>query len=260
MMLAGKRLLITGVVTRDSIAFEVARQAQEAGAEVVLTGFGRARRLTERAAARLPQDVDILELDVNSSADLASVAETLGERWPALDGVLHAIAFAPPDALGGGFMTASLESAQVAFQTSAYSLKALTASLQPLLQAAPEGASVVGLDFDATVAWPVYDWMGVAKAALESVARYLARDLGEFGVRVNLVSAGPIQTVAAGGIPGFDLLAESWRSCAPLGWDAKDPGPVGAAACFLFSSLSRGITGEIIHVDGGYHAMGAPVR
>jgi enoyl ACP reductase len=259
-MLSGKRLLITGVVTRESIAFEVARQAQEAGAEVILTGFGRARRLTERAAAKLPHETDVLELDVNRPDDLAAVAETLGERWPALDGVLHAIAFAPPDALGGGFMSAPLESAQVAFQTSAYSLKALTASLQPLLEAAPEGASVVGLDFDATVAWPVYDWMGVAKAALESVARYLARDLGPLGVRVNLVSAGPIETLAAGGIPGFTLLAESWQSGAPLGWDVKDPGPVAAAACFLLSSLSRGVTGEILHVDGGYHAMGAPVR
>jgi enoyl-[acyl-carrier protein] reductase I len=259
-ILAGKRLLVTGVVTRESIAFEVARQAQEAGAEVILTGFGRARRLTERAAAKLPLEADILELDVNSPADLAAVSDELGERWSALDGILHAIAFAPPDALGGGFMSAPLESAQVAFQTSAYSLKALTAALKALLESAPDGASVVGLDFDASVAWPVYDWMGVAKAALESVARYLARDLGPLGVRVNLVSAGPIETLAAGGIPGFEALAESWHSSAPLGWDVTDPGPVAAAACFLLSSLSRGITGEILHVDGGYHAMGAPVR
>jgi enoyl-[acyl-carrier protein] reductase I len=259
-MLAGKRLLITGVVTRDSIAFEVARQAQLAGAEVVLTGFGRARRLTERAALRLPEAVDVLELDVNNPADLDAVGEVLGERWPALDGVLHAIAFAPPDALGGAFMTAPLESVQTAFQTSAYSLKALSAALLPLLECAEDGGSVVGLDFDATVAWPVYDWMGVAKAALESVARYLARDLGPQNVRVNLVSAGPIETLAAGGIPGFEQLAESWQAGAPLGWDVRDPGPVAATACFLLSSLSRGITGEIVHCDGGYHAMGAPVR
>jgi enoyl-[acyl-carrier protein] reductase I len=260
MMLEGKCLLVTGVVTRDSIAFEVARQAQESGAEVVLTGFGRARRLTERAAAKLPRPVDVLELDVNREEDLRAVAVELRERWGAVDGVLHAIAFAPPDALGGRFLTTPAESALTAFQTSAYSLKALTQTLLPLLDAAPNGASVVGLDFDATVAWPVYDWMGVSKAALESVARYLARDAGPHGVRVNLVSAGPIETLAAGGIPGFDGLADTWRRQAPLGWDTRDPGPVAGAVCFLLSDLARGITGEILHVDGGYHAMGAPVH
>jgi enoyl-[acyl-carrier protein] reductase I len=196
-ILDGKRLLITGVLTRQSIAFEVARQAQLAGAEVVLTGFGRARRLTERAAAQLPCAVDVLELDVNAPEDLAALGESLAQRWPALDGVLHAIAFAPPDALGGGFMTTPPESAMTAFQTSAFSLKALVGALLPLLEAAPDGASVVGLDFDASVAWPVYDWMGVAKAAMESVARYIARDVGPLGVRVNLISAGPLATAAA---------------------------------------------------------------
>ena len=259
-MLAGRRFVITGVVTRGSIAFEVARQAQAHGAEIVLTGFGRARRLTERAAAQLPEPVEVLELDVNSCEDLSALTDTLAGRWPALDGVLHAIAFAPADALGGAFLETSPDSAQTAFRTSAFSLKALSVALLPLLEQAQDGASVVGLDFDATVAWPVYDWMGVAKAALESVARYLARDLGPRGVRVNLVSAGPIETLAAGGIPGFELLAENWRSGAPLGWDVSDPGPVAAAVCFLLSSLSRGMTGEIVHVDGGYHAMGAPVR
>jgi meromycolic acid enoyl-[acyl-carrier-protein] reductase len=256
-MLEGRRLLITGVVTRDSIAFEVARQAQLAGAEVVLTGFGRARRLTERAAARLPEPADVLELDVNRCEDLAAVADELASRWPSLDGVLHAIAYAPPDALGGGFLTTPAESAATAFKTSAFSLKALGEVLLPLLERADDGAAIVGLDFDASVAWPVYDWMGVAKAAMESVARYLARDLGPRGVRVNLVSAGPIETLAAGGIPGFERLADGWQERAPLGWDVRDPGPVAAAACFLLSPLARGITGEIVHVDGGYHAMGA---
>jgi meromycolic acid enoyl-[acyl-carrier-protein] reductase len=257
-MLAGKRLLVTGVVTRGSIAFEVARQAQEAGAEIVLTGFGRARRLTERAAARLPEPVDVLELDVNRPEDVEAVAAALGERWGALDGVLHAIAFAPEDALGGAFLTTPPESAITAFRTSAYSLKALSSGLLPLLRRADGGAAVVGLDFDASVAWPVYDWMGVSKAALEAVARYLARDLGPDGIRVNLVSAGPIETLAAGGIPGFDDLAEGWRRTAPLGWDTADPGPVASTVCFLLSDLARAITGEIVHVDGGYHAMGAP--
>jgi enoyl ACP reductase len=258
--LAGRRLLITGVLTRGSIAFEVARQAQEAGAEIVLSGFGRGLRLTERAARHLPEPPDVLELDVNKPDDLAAVAAELGSRWERLDGVLHAIAFAPPDALGGGFLETPASSAITAFETSAFSLKALAAALAPLLAAAEGGGSVVGLDFDASVAWPVYDWMGVAKAALESVARYLARDLGPRGIRVNLVSAGPIETLAAGGIPGFDELASRWRDSAPLGWDPADAGPVAAAVCFLLSAQARGITGEILHVDGGFHAMGAPLR
>src|SRR3712207_1673040 len=208
-MLAGKRLVITGVITRESIAWEVARQAQEHGAEVVLTGFGRARRLTERAAKALPTPPDVLELDVNAPTDLEALARDLGERWGRVDGVLHAIAFAPEDALGGRFLTTPPESAGVAFQTSAYSFKALAAALADLFP--PEGASVVGMDYDAQVAWPVYDWMGVAKAALEAVSRYLARDLGPRGVRVNLVSAGPLGTLAARGIPGFGDLATAWQ-------------------------------------------------
>ena len=257
-MLDGSKLLITGVLNKDSIAFEVARMAQEAGAEVVLTGFGRARRLTERAAARLPQPVDVLELDVNKPEDLDAVTADLRERWGRLDGVLHAVAFAPEDALGGKFMTTPVESVLTAFQTSAFSLKAVAGACLPLME--EHGGSIVGLDFDATVAWPVYDWMGVSKAALESVSRYLARDLGPHGVRVNLISAGPLETLAASGIPGFDELADSWRRQAPLGWDVKDPKPVAAAALFLLSGMASGITGEIVHVDGGYHAMGAPVR
>ena len=258
-MLDGKRLVVTGVLNRGSIAWEVARQAQEAGAEVVLTGFGRTRRMTERAAARLPEPPDVLELDVNDAADLGAIATTLGERWDAVDGVLHAIAFAPPDALGGGFLHTPPESALMAFRTSAVSLRALTVALLPLLERAPEGGSVVGLDFDASVAWPVYDWMGVAKAGLEAVARYLARDLGPRGIRVNLVSAGPIGTLAASGIPGFDRLAGAWRDGAPLGWDADDASSVAGTVSYLLSDLSRGVTGEIIHVDGGFHAMGAPL-
>lgn len=258
-MLDGKRLLITGVLTRGSIAFEVARLAQELGAAIVLTSFGRARRLTERAAGALPAAPDVLELDVNNADDIAAVAAEIASRWGALDGLLHAIAFAPTDALGGGFLDTPVESALTAFKTSAYSLKALAAALAPSLEAA-HGASIVGLDFDASVAWPVYDWMGVAKAALESVSRYLARDLGPRQIRVNLISAGPIETMAAGGIPGFETLAGMWREVAPLGWDTRDAGPVAAAVCFLLSDLSRAITGEIIHVDGGFHAMGGPLR
>jgi enoyl-[acyl-carrier protein] reductase I len=254
-ILAGKRLLITGVITKDSIAFHAAEQAQREGASVVLSSFGRVRRMTERAAQRLPEAVDVLELDVNREEDLAAVGHELRDRWGGVDGVLHAIAFAPEDAIGGKFMSAPAESAAQAFLTSAYSLKALTGALAPLMT---KGGSVVGLDFDGRVAWPIYDWMGVAKAALESVARYLARDLGPSGIRVNLVSAGPLGTVAARGIPGFEQLARLWPSQAPLGWDIEDPSPVASAICFLLSDYARAITGEILHVDGGFHAIGAP--
>jgi enoyl-[acyl-carrier protein] reductase I len=256
-ILAGKRLLITGVITKDSIAFHAAERAQQEGATVLLTSFGRVRRLTERAATRLPEPVDVIELDVNRPEDLAALRERLGERWGVVDGALHAIAFAPEDALGGRFMTAPAESAAEAFKTSAFSLKALAAAVEPLMS---PGGSIVGLDFDATVAWPIYDWMGVAKAALESVSRYLARDLGPRGIRVNLISAGPLGTVAARGIPGFERLASLWEEQAPLGWDPSDPGPVASAICFLLSDYARGISGEIIHVDGGFHALGAPVE
>ena len=255
MILAGKRLLVTGVITKDSIAFHAAEQAQREGASIVLTSFGRARRMTERAAQRLPEPVDVLELDVNRPDDLQAVADELRQRWGEVDGILHAIAFAPEDAIGGRFMSAPAESAAQAFLTSAFSLKALAAALAPLMAA---GGSVVGLDFDASLAWPIYDWMGVAKAALESVARYLARDLGPSGIRVNLVSAGPLGTVAARGIPGFEQLARLWPVQAPLGWDIEDPSPVASAICFLLSDYSRAITGEILHVDGGFHAIGAP--
>jgi enoyl-[acyl-carrier protein] reductase I len=255
LILQGKRLLITGVITKDSIAFHAASLAQQEGASVVLTSFGRVRRLTERAAARLPEPVDVLELDVNRDEDLVALGSELRARWGGVDGVLHAIAFAPEDALGGRFMTAPAASAMQAFQTSAFSLKALAAALESLMG---PGASIVGMDFDASVAWPIYDWMGVAKAALESVSRYLARDLGPRGIRVNLVSAGPLGTVAARGIPGFEQLAALWQQQAPLGWDVEDPSPVASTICFLLSDYARAISGEIIHVDGGFHAVGAP--
>jgi meromycolic acid enoyl-[acyl-carrier-protein] reductase len=256
-ILAGKRLLITGVITKDSIAFHAAQQAQSEGAELVLSSFGRVKRMTERAAQRLAKPVDVLELDVNREEDLEALTESLRERWGGVDGALHAIAFAPQDALGGKFMTAPADSAAQAFTTSAYSLKALSSALAPLMD---RGGSIVGMDFDASVAWPIYDWMGVAKAALESVNRYLARDLGPSGIRCNLVSAGPLGTVAAQGIPGFDTLADLWRRQAPLGWDVSDVAPVARTVCWLLSDYSQGISGEIVHVDGGFHAIGAAAQ
>ena len=256
-MLEGKRLLITGVLTKGSIAYSVAERAQQEGAQVLLTGFGRTRRMTERAAARLPDPPDVLELDVNNPDDFTTLATELKERWGGVDGALHAIAFAPGDALGGNFMSAPPESAELAFRTSAYSFKALAEALTPLME---DGGSLVGMDFDASVAWPVYDWMGVAKAALEATSRYLARDLGPRGVRVNLVSAGPIGTIAARGIPGFSQLADAWQKQAPLGWSTDDAGPVAGAVCFLLSDMARAISAEILHVDGGFHAMGTPLE
>ncbi|HEX8646203.1 MAG TPA: enoyl-ACP reductase FabI [Thermoleophilaceae bacterium] len=253
-LLEGKRIVITGVATRHSIAFKVAETAQLLGAELVLTSFGRMMRLTERAARQLPKPLDVLELDADSPADYERLTDDLQQRWGAVDGALHAIAYAPVDALGGNFLTTPPESAERAFRTSAYSFKALGAALAPLM---PRGGSLVGLDFDATRAWPTYDWMGVAKAALESVGRYLARDLGPSGIRVNLVSCGPLKTMAAQGIPSFQDLCETWDLRAPLGWDTGDAEVVAGPVCFLMSDLARAISGEILHVDGGFNAIGA---
>ena len=258
MLLDGKKLLITGVLTPASIAFDSARVAQEQGADIVLTGFGRGMGLTEKTARRLPAPPDILELDINRPEHVEALAKELEARWGRVDGALHAIAFAPEDALGGNFLNTPWESVATAVQTSAFSLKALAAGLLPLMKDA--GGSIVSLDFDASQAWPLYDWMGVSKAALEAVTRYLARDLGPHGIRVNCVSAGPLKTIAAKGIPGFQTLADVWADRAPLGWDTGDPEPVARAVAFLLSEWSVGITGEIVHVDGGFHAMGAAVH
>jgi enoyl-[acyl-carrier protein] reductase I len=251
MLLSERRILVTGVLNTDSIGFGVARRAQEEGAEVVLTSFGRAMSLTQRAARRLPQPVEVVELDVADTDHLASLADRVGGT---LDGVLHAIAFAPQSCLGGGFLTAPWDDVATALQVSAYSLKALAVACRPLMS---RGGAIVGLDFDASQAWPVYDWMGVAKAAFESTARYLARDLGADGIRVNLVAAGPVRTVAAKNIPGFDQFEAVWAGRAPLGWNVKDNEPVARACVALLSDLFPMTTGEIVHVDGGFHAVGA---
>jgi enoyl ACP reductase len=255
-LLHRKRLVITGALTRDSIAWAVASEAQKAGAEVLLTSFGRARRLTERAAKQLPEPCEVLELDVHKPEDFSAIRRDLATRWQGVDGLLHAIAYAPEDAIGGRFLDTPAASAVTAFETSAFSLKTLAREFLPLFSTR---ASLVGLDFDASVAWPSYDWMGVSKAALESVSRYLARDLGRDGIRCNLVAAGPLRTAAASGIDGFAELASAWSSGAPLGWNPDDATPVAQAVCFLMSDWSRAITGEILHVDGGFHAMAAGV-
>ena len=257
-LLDGKRLVITGVLTEASLAFAVAKLAQEEGAEIVLSGAGRALSLTRRTARKLPVEPEVLEIDVTSPEQLTAAGEALKARWDRLDGLLHAIGFAPPDCLGSGMFAASWEDVSVAFNISTYSLKALVDAFLPLLEAAGAGggASVVGLDFDATVAWPVYDWMGVAKAALESLSRYLAKELGPKGIRMNLVAAGPVRTMAARSIPGFSAFEDTWADRAPLGWDVQDGAPVAKACVALFSDLFPMTTGEIVHVDGGVHAVG----
>ena len=258
MLLDGKKLLITGVLTDDSIAFAIARVAQEAGAEVVLTGVGRGMSLTQRVARKLPTTPDVLELDVNNPEHIDAVSAELMKRWGRVDGVVHAIGFMPGDGLGGNFLNTPWESVAFGFQTSAYSLKALSVGLLEPMKAAG-GASVVSLTFDGRFAWPIYDWMGVAKAGLEAVTQYLARDLGEHNIRVNTVSAGPIRTMAGKSIPGFDQITDKWINRAPLGWDMKDATAVGQMVCFLLSDWSTKTSGELIHVDGGYHAMGTDI-
>jgi enoyl ACP reductase len=254
-LLDGKRVLVTGVLTDASIAYAVAERAAAEGADLVLTGAGRGLSLTRRTARKLGSDPPVLPLDVTSQEELDSLAPALGELgWDRVDGVLHAIGFAPAACLGSGLMTAGWDDVAVALQVSSYSLKALTEAVLPIL---PEGSSVVGLDFDASVAWPAYDWMGVAKAALESASRYLARDLGPRGVRVNLVAAGPLKTMAAKSIPGFAAFEGAWQERAPLGWDITDAEPVARACVALLSDWFPATTGEIVHVDGGYHAIGA---
>ena len=254
-MLRDKHVLVTGVLTPASIAFSVAKLAQEQGADVVLTSFGRGMAITERAARRLPDPPRLIEVDVTNPEHVAALTDHLRDHWGRVDGVVHSIGFAPPSCLGGGFVHAPWDDVSVALQVSAYSLQTLAAACLPLM--GERGGSIVSLDFDARQAWPHYDWMGVAKAALESTARYLARDLGPSGIRVNLVCAGPLRTMAAKGIPGFSDFETVWAERAPLGWDPGAPDPVARACVALLSDWFPCTTGEMVHVDGGFHAVGA---
>ena len=253
-ILQGKNILVTGVLTDGSIAFHIAKIAQEEGANVVLTGFGRALSLTTRIAGRLPQLPPIIELDVTNQEHLDGLAEQVRKHVPHLDGVVHSIGFAPEVCLGDDFLAAQWSDVAIAMQISAYSLKTLVDAFLPLMS---PGGSIVGLDFDNTVAWPAYNWMGVAKSAFESTSRYLAKELGPRGIRCNLVAAGPIKTMAAKSIPGFKKFEDIWDDRAPLGWDVSDPIPVAKTVLALFSDWFPATTGEVIHVDGGFHAMGA---
>lgn len=253
-ILEGKRVLVAGVTTDRSIGFATARFAQEQGAQVLISNFGRALGITRRIAARLPSPAPVLELDVTEPAHLEGLADAVREHVDGLDGVVHSIAYGNPETLlGGRFLEGPWEDVAQAVQVSAYSLKALAVATRPVMG---RGGSLVGLTFDATTAWPAYDWMGVAKAALESTSRYLARDLGPEGIRCNLVAAGPLRTLAAQAIPGFESLESAWSDRAPLGWDEKDQEPTARAVVALLSDLFPATTGEIVHVDGGFHAMG----
>ncbi|HVB76891.1 MAG TPA: enoyl-ACP reductase FabI [Candidatus Nitrosotalea sp.] len=255
MLLEGKKILVTGVLDRKSIAYSIAEEAQRAGAEIVLTSFGRVKTITEMMAKRLPTRPDVLELDATRPEDIEAVRAELQRRWGRLDGLVHSIAFAPEDALGGNFLNTPWESAAVAYRVSAFSLKELAVGFLPLMR--EQGGSIVTLDFDnSTMAWPSYDWMGVTKNALVAIVRYLARDLGQHAIRVNAVSAGPIRTIAAKGVPGFATVEQGWGRRAPLGWDTTDPTPVGRAVCALLSDYMTKTTGEVVHVDGGFHAIG----
>lgn len=258
MLLQGKKILVTGVLTPQSIAFSVAELAQQQGAEVVLTSFGRPMSLTQRTAKKLSPAPEVLELDVTNPEHFQKLHDAVKAKWGRLDGVLHAIAFAPEDALGGKFLSTPWESVQTAFRVSAFSLKEISAALAPLFD---QGGSIVTLDFDnSTQAWPLYDWMGVCKAGLEAIVRYLARDLGPKKIRVNALAAGPIATIAAKGIPGFKYLENTWGAQAPLGWDARSDASLDAVArtaCALLSDWMPSTTGELVRVDGGFHAMGA---
>ena len=252
-LVKGKNILVTGVLTDASIAFHIARLCQEEGANIILSSYGRVMNLTGRIANRLPQTAPVIELDVTNGEDLKELPERIREHLPYLDGVVHSIGFAPEAALGGNFLNTQWDDVATALHVSAYSLKSLTMAARPTFN---NGASIVGLDFDASVAWPAYDWMGVAKAALESTARYLARDLGKENVRINLIAAGPIRTMAAKSIPGFDEFEKVWNERACMEWDVTDPVPAARAAVALLSEWFPKTTGEIIHVDGGLHAMG----
>src|SRR5215471_17817889 len=257
MLLEGKKLLVTGVLDRRSIAFSIAEEAQKAGAEIVLTSFGRVKSITDMMAKRLPVRPDVLELDATRPEDSAAVCAELMRRWGRLDGWVHSIAFAPEDALGGNFLGTPWQSAATAYQISAFSLKEIAVGLLPAMR--EHGGSIVTMDFDNSVqAWPSYDWMGVSKAALVAVVRYLARDLGRYGIRVNAVSAGPVRTIAARGVPGFAAIEDAWGQQSPLGWDTTDPVPPARTVCALLSDYLPATTGEVIHADGGHHAMGAP--
>lgn len=255
MILQGKRILIAGMSDRRSIGFAIAQEAQRQGGEILLTSFGRMMSITQMTAKKLNPVPDILEMDVQKPSDIEAAYRQVAERWDRLDGLVHSVAFAPQDALGGQFMNTKWESVAVALQVSAFSFKELARGFLPLMQ--QHGGSMVTIDFDnSTHAWPKYDWMGVSKAALESVTRYLARDLGRYKIRVNAVCAGPLATLAASGIPGFKDFEEVWEKRAPLGWNLQDKSPVGRSVCVLLSDYLDMTTGELLHVDGGYHAMG----
>ncbi|WP_310530264.1 enoyl-ACP reductase FabI [Nocardioides sp.] len=253
-ILSGKRILVAGVTMDSSIGFATAKVAQEQGATVLISNFGRALGITRRIAKRLPAEAPVLELDVTDEEHLAGLADQVRQHVDGLDGVVHSIAYGNPQTLlGGKFLEGPWADVAQAVQVSAFSLKSLAMATRPLLS---EGGSIVGLTFDATVAWPAYDWMGVAKAGLESTSRYLARDLGPSGIRCNLVAAGPLKTLAAKAIPGFEDLESAWKDRAPLGWDESNHEPTAKAVCALLSDFFPATTGEIVHVDGGFHAMG----
>ena len=253
MILKDKKFLITGILTDKSIAYASAKIAIENGAKVVATGFGKGLRITERAVKRLSDDIKVYSMDIEDQSEVDEAVKSIEKDVGDLDGILHAIAFSPTEAMGGNFLNTNISDAVKSFEISAFSLKTLATSFQPILN---NPASIVALDFDNSQAWPGYDWQGVAKSSLQSIVRYLAYYVGKNNIRVNAVASGPIATTAAKNIPGFSSMNSEWNDRAPLGWDTKNSEPVAKAINFLLSDYSEAITGEIIHVDGGAHAIG----
>ena len=253
-LLAGKRILVTGVLTDRSLAYHAAAKMQELGAEVLLTSFGRAKRITERAAQMLPKATDVLELDVTKQSDYDALVEELGARWDSVDGLLHSVAFAPAQLFKDPFLHANLDDVEAAMRISSYSLQQLSATLLPLMVRSQSGASIVALTVEDRVRVHPYAWMSVAKSVLNSIARQLAVHLADHNVRVNLIAAGPVRTNAGSVIPEFSEMEDTYKR-APLGWDTRDHTAIAGPAAFLMSDLSRNMTGDILKVDGGMHIL-----
>ncbi len=251
-LLDGKTILVSGVFTETSIAFRAAEVAQEEGATVILTAFGRRRRITETVARRLPVTPALVEFDATVAEDVDLMHGQVAELTDQVHGVVHCISASLPSVVGEHFPTATWEDVSHSFQVSAYSYQALVRGVDTLLV---DGASVVGCTLDASVAWPVYGWAGVAKAAYESTNQYLAHHYGPRGIRCNLIAAGPVESFTMKAIEGTDAVDGMWGTRAPLGWDSTDSRPIARSITALLSDWLPATTGSIIHADGGFHAV-----
>jgi enoyl-[acyl-carrier protein] reductase I len=254
MLLEGKKGLVVGIANKRSLAWGIAQSVSREGARLAVTYQGeRLEKNVRKLAAELNEPV-ILPCDVTRDEEMDSLATTIGNEWGGLDFVIHAVAFALRDELNGEYLDTSREGYRVAQDVSAYSLVALARRMAPLMEG--RGGSIVTLTYlGGPRVVPHYNVMGVAKAALEASVRYLAADLGPRGVRVNAISAGPVKTIAASGVHNISKMLAYHRNYAPLRKNTEQ-GEVGDAAVFLVSELSRGVTGDVLYVDSGFHIMG----